>query len=125
VVEVEETLEPLRELEVVLVPGPGQELDLDVFADAALLEAGLEQFEIRQKLPLVASPPVDLAHPEFMREKHVKHLAIDSPSAQLLDPLQLQPQQPIQPAQDVPLRHEERPLHYPDARLVHLEYGLC
>lgn len=81
----EESLEPLAELEVILVPGLGQFSDFDVSFDAVLVESGLETLVVLNVFVLMFGLPLNLAEGECPREETVHHCAIHSTSRTLLN----------------------------------------
>lgn len=82
---IEVFLEPLNKLEVVLVLGPGQFFNLHISLDAHLCEGSLENLQIGNKLIIVFSSPVDLAHSHFPWVDDINDLTIDRARTQLLD----------------------------------------
>lgn len=119
-IQIEEPLEPLDELQVVLVFALRQLLDLDVLLDVALLERLLQNLEVLDELPLVLGPPVDLRDLDLAWEHRVEHLAVHCARPQLLDSAHVQLQQSIHPVQQIALWHEEGALHHPYALVCHL-----
>lgn len=120
-VEVEEPLEPLDELEIVLVLRLGEFFNLDVLLDVALLEGLLQNLEVLDKLPLVARAPVYFAYLDPAWEHGVEDLAVHSPRAELLDLYQVQVQETVGPVEQIRLRNEEGSLHHAYTLVGHLK----
>jgi hypothetical protein len=71
--------EPLDHLQVVLVLGFGQLVDVDLLGAAQLLQSLLVQLEVAHELVLELCVPVDLAHWHCLFVEGIDQLAVDRP----------------------------------------------
>jgi len=79
------TLDPLQELQVVLVLRPDQLIDVDISLNSIPLEGCLQNLVVRNKLVLALGHPVDLPHGDSARVASIDDLAIDGARSALLD----------------------------------------
>lgn len=119
-VQVEEPLEPLYELQVVLVLALRKLFNFDVLLDVALLEGLLQNLEVLDELPLVACSPVHLADLDLARKHRIEYLAVDGSGAQLFDLREVEIEEAVGPVEKVGLRDEEGTLHHTYALVCHL-----
>jgi hypothetical protein len=117
IMEIEVSLEPLDEFEVVLVLALAELFNIDIFLYFALGKCLLENLVVVDKLPLVAGMPIDSLHSHLSWEHGIDYVTINCAAAKLLDLCDLQTKGGIHPSQKITLGHEEGSFHHANTLL--------
>ena len=115
-VHLEEPLEPLHELEVVLVPPFDQAVHVDVLLNAQLHETRLENLVVRHVLETLLRTPVHLMHGHLAGIHDVQQHAGDASEGGVFDLGDAQLTGLVDPLHDLLPPHEEGSIHHPYVR---------
>lgn len=117
------SLEPLAELEIVLILAPDQPVDIDVTADAILRKGRLEQLVVGHVLEAGLAAPVDARDRDALREDVLAQLAGHGAGAGLLDLGQVHVERVVEEGQELVLRNEVGGIHHPDGGIGRRPHG--
>ena len=107
-------LEPLAELEVVLVLAPDEPVDIDMTADAVLGKGGLEQLVVGHVFEAGLAAPIDAGDGNALGEDVLAQLTGHGTGAGLLDFGQIHIQRVVEEGKELVLRNKVGRIHHSD-----------
>lgn len=105
-------LEPLAELQIVLIFAPDESVDIDMAADAILGKGGLEQLVVGHVLEAGLAAPIDARDGDALGEDVLAQLTGHGTGAGLLDFGQIHIQRVVEEGKELVLRNEVCGIHH-------------
>lgn len=105
-------LEPLAELQIVLILAPDESVDIDMTADAILRKGGLEQLVVGHVFEAGLAAPIDARDGNALGEDVFAQLTGHGTGAGLLDFGQIHIQRVVEEGKELVLRNEVGRIHH-------------